>query len=96
MINFIIISNNYKMIIPVRCFTCGKVTGNKYTQYKTLLEAGMNFDDIMKEINMTRMCCKRMFHTQVDCADEFAQYDTLPVTVKRTESVDHARQYIAR
>ncbi len=26
-----------KMIIPVRCFTCGKVIGNKYENYMTML-----------------------------------------------------------
>ena len=26
-----------KMIIPVRCFTCGKVIGNKYDSYLELL-----------------------------------------------------------
>lgn len=25
------------MIIPVRCFTCGKVTGNKYERYLELI-----------------------------------------------------------
>ena len=27
------------MIIPVRCFTCGKVIGNKWDQYFRLLQA---------------------------------------------------------
>ena len=26
------------MIIPVRCFTCGKVVGNKYDKYIELLQ----------------------------------------------------------
>ncbi len=26
------------MIIPVRCFTCGKILGDKWTYYKTELE----------------------------------------------------------
>ncbi len=26
------------MIIPVRCFTCGKVIGNKWNKYLKLLE----------------------------------------------------------
>ena len=68
------------MIIPVRCFTCGKVTGNKYNQYKELLAAGMQFENIMKEIGMTRMCCKEYF-IHVDCAEEFSKYTQLPTTV---------------
>ena len=27
------------MIIPIRCFTCGKVIGNKWEPYLTLLQA---------------------------------------------------------
>jgi hypothetical protein len=27
------------MIIPVRCFTCGKVVGNKYERYLQLLQS---------------------------------------------------------
>jgi DNA-directed RNA polymerase I, II, and III subunit RPABC5 len=27
------------MIIPVRCFTCGKVTGDKWHKYLELLQA---------------------------------------------------------
>lgn len=26
------------MIIPVRCFTCGKVLANKWNDYQTMLE----------------------------------------------------------
>ena len=28
------------MIIPVRCFTCGKVIGNKYETYMSYLATG--------------------------------------------------------
>lgn len=28
------------MIIPVRCFTCGKVIGDKWTAYISMLESG--------------------------------------------------------
>lgn len=29
----------FKMIIPIRCFTCGKVIGNKWEAYLGLLQA---------------------------------------------------------
>ena len=35
MLNFFQVS---KMIIPVRCFTCGKVIGNKWEAYLALLQ----------------------------------------------------------
>jgi len=41
--NFLDFFKNYipldKMIIPIRCFTCGKVIGNKWESYLGLLQA---------------------------------------------------------
>lgn len=34
-----LISGPGRMIIPVRCFTCGKVIGNKWETYLHLLQA---------------------------------------------------------
>lgn len=30
------------MIIPIRCFTCGKVIGNKWETYLSLLQSDYN------------------------------------------------------
>jgi hypothetical protein len=30
------------MIIPVRCFTCGKIVGNKWETYLSLLQADLS------------------------------------------------------
>src|SRR5689334_1156387 len=42
-IHFSIVSHNpierNEMIIPIRCFTCGKVIGNKWDTYLSLLQA---------------------------------------------------------
>jgi hypothetical protein len=37
---FPLVLRTVQMIIPVRCFTCGKVVGNKWEQYLHLLQAG--------------------------------------------------------
>ena len=33
------------MIIPIKCFTCGKVLGNKWLYYKKEIEKKSNDDD---------------------------------------------------
>ena len=35
----LLVISRAKMIIPVRCFTCGKVIGNKWEAYLGLLQA---------------------------------------------------------
>lgn len=83
------------MIIPVRCFTCGKVIAQKYNEFKQLEASGMSPDNIYKQIGISKICCKRMFACHVDVADHAAVYTTLPDKVTRTTSVDKERQYRA-
>jgi len=83
------------MILPVRCFTCGKVIGNMGPQFQELTDAGMDFPNIMISLGLKRICCKRMLQTHVNCADKMAEYDTLPENVKRTSSIDNNRIYKA-
>ena len=43
------------MIIPVRCFTCGKVIGNKYDTYiKTLAAEGCSESEAMDSLGLKR------------------------------------------
>ena len=44
------------MIIPVRCFTCGKVVGHMLGRYNDLKEADMNDVDIYKTLGLRRIC----------------------------------------
>lgn len=84
------------MLIPVRCFTCGKVLGNKATAYEKLLENNVPIVEIYKNLGITRLCCKRVMLTNVNIADKMADYITLPEKVKNTENTDTNRQYRAR
>lgn len=71
------------MIIPIRCFTCGKVLANKWKTYKEkvekqepdeneqqykMLEANHKAK-ILQEIGITKMCCKRHMLTHIDIVD---------------------------
>ncbi len=62
------------MIIPVRCFTCGKVVANKYESYVAKLQAGTEFAVAMNELGLKRYCCRRMVLTHVNLIDKLLQY----------------------
>jgi DNA-directed RNA polymerase subunit N len=63
------------MIIPVRCFTCGKVIGNKWKQYEHEVQSGNKTPaQIFDGIGFDRYCCRRMFVTHINLIDNVLLY----------------------
>ncbi len=46
------------MIIPIKCFTCGKVTGNKWESYQKYLKDGKSDKDALDLLGLRKYCCK--------------------------------------
>ena len=74
------------MIIPVRCFTCGRVIGDKYEdykarydEYKKAMDAGEKPKEtpkqILDDLGVDRYCCRRMILTHVELINESAPYE---------------------
>ena len=61
------------MIIPVRCFTCGKVIGHLWEKYKKEIENGRSPKEVLDELGVTRYCCRAVFLTHVE-NKEFARF----------------------
>ena len=55
------------MLIPVRCFSCGKVTGNKWRRFQYLVAnapkdvKGTKIDYALKKLKIHRYCCRQIF-----------------------------------
>ncbi|KAK7079232.1 DNA-directed RNA polymerases I, II, and III subunit RPABC5 [Halocaridina rubra] len=66
-----------KMIIPIRCFTCGKVIGNKWESYLGLLSAEYTEGDALDALGLKRYCCRRMLLGHVDLIEKLLNYAPL-------------------
>ena len=64
------------MIIPIRCFTCGKVIGNKWKEYKRLQEEGEENGVILSKLGLVRYCCRRMLLTHVEAINDLLKYNS--------------------
>lgn len=60
---------------PIRCFTCGKVLGNKWEIIEKLKSDGMKMSDIYEKLNISRYCCKKMVMTSYS-NDNIIDYKT--------------------
>jgi DNA-directed RNA polymerase subunit N len=74
------------VIIPVRCFTCGKVISEAYEEYekryavyKGSIDSGEKPKETPKEIlddlGVDRYCCRRMIISHIDLVGEAAPYE---------------------
>ena len=63
------------MIIPVRCFTCGKVVGSSFEKFKERLEKGEDPKEVLDDLGIERYCCRRMLVSHTDLIDEVMPFD---------------------
>jgi DNA-directed RNA polymerase I, II, and III subunit RPABC5 len=61
------------MIIPVRCFTCNKVTGCKWTRFAELRQH-IPEGEALDQLHIKRYCCRRMLLTHVDLVEKISCY----------------------
>mgnify|MGYP001575845709 FL=1 len=54
------------MIIPVRCFSCGKPIGHLWEEFKKRTEKGENPKKVLDELGLERYCCRAVFLGHVD------------------------------
>jgi len=64
------------MIIPVRCFTCGKVLANKWNTYLAMIQAGKTEAQALDALKLPRYCCRRMMLTHVELSDKLLAYSS--------------------
>lgn len=61
-------------MIPVRCFTCGKVIAESWEEYKRRTGEGEDPAIVLDDLKFVRYCCRRMFLAHVELVDTMAPY----------------------
>ncbi len=62
-------------MIPIRCFTCGKLVGNLWEPYKQKLQQDKSANAALDELGLDRYCCRRMLISHLDLSDKFLMYN---------------------
>ena len=62
------------MLIPVRCFTCGNLVADKYSEYKERVKAGEEDSKILDSLGINRYCCRRMLISSVETIYQVIPY----------------------
>jgi len=62
------------LLVPVRCFTCGKLIGDKFEEFKAKVQSGEDPGKALDDLQVSRYCCRRMMITSVDLIDQVLPY----------------------
>lgn len=62
------------MMVPIRCFTCGKLIGDKWEEFAKRVKNGEQPGKVLDELGVTRYCCRRMILSNVEVIDEILKY----------------------
>ena len=59
---------------PIRCFTCGKLLGDKFEEFDKRIKNGEDPKQVLDDLGMKRYCCRTVMLTSIDATDEIAKF----------------------
>ena len=62
------------MIIPIRCFSCGKPLAHLWKEYKERVEKGEDKKKVLDDLGLERYCCRAAFLGHVDLIEEVSKF----------------------
>jgi DNA-directed RNA polymerase subunit N len=63
-----------KIIIPIRCMSCGKPIAHLWEEFKKRVESGEDIKKVLDELGLKRYCCRATFMGHIDLIDIIAKY----------------------
>ncbi|MFX0173543.1 MAG: DNA-directed RNA polymerase subunit N [Candidatus Hodarchaeota archaeon] len=64
------------MMIPIRCYTCGKVIAHFYEDFIEGLKEGKEEQELLDSFGLSRYCCRRMLITHVELIDDILTFSS--------------------
>ena len=62
------------MIIPIRCFSCGKPVAGLYHEFKERTDKGEAAGKVLDDLKVIRYCCRKTLLTSIDLVDEIMKF----------------------
>ena len=63
-----------KMIIPIRCFSCGKPVAHLWEEFNERTKKGEDKKKVMDDLGLERYCCRALFLGHVDLIDTASRF----------------------
>tara|TARA_B100001971_G_C18143128_1_gene511501 strand:+ start:603 stop:830 length:228 start_codon:yes stop_codon:yes gene_type:complete len=62
------------LLVPIRCFTCGGLVGDKYEEFANNKDGDESPSNILDDLGLKRYCCRRTILSTVEFIDQMMPY----------------------
>ena len=62
------------MIIPIRCFSCGKPIAQDWEEYQERVAKGEDPKKLLTSLGYERYCCRRMFVSHAESIEDVIKH----------------------
>ena len=62
------------MIIPIRCFSCGKPIGHLWEEFNERVSKGEDRKKVLDSLGLKRYCCRGAMMTHVELIEDAAKF----------------------
>ena len=62
------------MLVPIRCFTCGGLVGDKYEEFANNKDGDESPSKVLDDLGLKRYCCRRTVLSTVEFIDQMMPY----------------------
>ena len=62
------------MIIPIRCWSCGKPIAHLWESFRQRIAKGEERKKVLDDLGLDRYCCRTIFLGHVDLIEDAAQF----------------------
>jgi len=62
------------MIIPIRCWSCGKPIGQLWETFQERIAKGEDRKKILDDLGLDRYCCRSIMLGHIDLIDTVSQF----------------------
>ncbi len=62
------------MIIPIRCWSCGKPIAHLYEEYVERVKAGEDMKKVLDSLGLERYCCRAAFMGNVELSEHLGKF----------------------
>ncbi len=77
-------------MIPPRCFTCNNFIADKYTTFIQKKDGRQLYKNVLDELGLARICCRKMLLTHIDVIEDTVMYSSVQTVMDESRTIFNA------